>query len=307
MKKNDYVIGIIGAGKFAHSFTSVLVKNGFIIECVMSRHKQSAQLLAKKVGANNYSDKLTDLSNDCNLVFICVPDDQIRKVAADLSKLELRFRDILFIHTSGSKSSEELLSLKKKGASTASFHIMQTFPSKEETNITEAIAAIESKQVSVRKDLDQLAKILKLRPLLITSKDKTLYHIGGVFASNFLSANFLSAEKMFPVKLKRRTGEILGQITKFTLKNIIDNTPSKAISGPIERGDVRTVKSHIKSIRSLGNSETNKLMLISYLVQSKILLKGIEIKNKKPSVKYLEILKYLNNELNQLLKIKLKD
>jgi hypothetical protein len=98
---------------------------------------------------------------------------------------------------------------------------------------------------------------------------------------------------MFPVKLKRRTGEILGQITKFTLKNIIDNTPSKAISGPIDRGDVRTVKSHIKLIRSLGNSETNKLMLISYLVQSKILLKGIEIKNKKLSANHLEILKYL--------------
>jgi predicted short-subunit dehydrogenase-like oxidoreductase (DUF2520 family) len=125
LKKNNYVIGIIGVGKFAYSFTSVLVKNGFIIECVISSHKQSAQLLAKKVGANNYSDKLSDLSNDCNLVFICVPDDQIRKVAADLSKLELRFRDILFIHTSGSKSSEELLSLKKKGASTASFHVMK--------------------------------------------------------------------------------------------------------------------------------------------------------------------------------------
>lgn len=304
MKIEKRKIGIIGAGKFAFSFAPALLKNNFKIESIISRSLQSARTLAKKVSAKNYSNKISSLSNDSNLVFICVPDDQIKNVAIKISKLKLQFEKIIFIHTSGAKTSEELSSLKIKGALTASFHLMQTFPSKKIIELKDTFTAIESDFVELQKELLRFAKLLKLNPVVVSARDKILYHIGGVFAANFLSANFLAAEQIFPIKLKDQTAKVLGPIAESTLSNIVENSPSNSISGPIDRGDIMTIQSHINSLKSLGNSGQDKLLLLSYLVQSKILLNGIKKKYGRLNINQNKIKKYLDAELNKLVRLK---
>lgn len=303
MKIEKRIIGIVGAGKFAFSFAPALLKNNFKIEIIISRSLQSARILAVKVAAENYSDKISSLSNDCNLVFICVPDDQIKKVAIKISKLKLQFEKIIFVHTSGAKTSEELSSLKIKGARTASFHLMQTFPSQKQIEILNTFTAIESNNISLQNELIRFAKSLKLKPMIINSGDKILYHLGGVFAANFLSANFLSAENIFPAKLKKQSAKILKPIAESTLRNIVKHSAAESISGPIDRGDVETIKSHFSALKLNDNCEESRLNLISYLVQSKILLHGVKKKYGRLKSNHKKINDFIEGELKNIIRI----
>jgi len=293
-------IAIVGAGKFANSLASALVKCGFNIEIIISQTLRSAHTLADKLSVKKFSIDLSSLSNKTNLVFICVPDDKIKKVSEKISTLKLQFRKIIFVHTSGSKTSDELVSLKQKGALTASFHLMQTFPSKKIVDLKSTFTAIESKSVSVQNELLQLAYSLSLNPMVISSRDKILYHIGGVFAANFLAANFLSAQKIFPGKLKKQLSQILIPISESTLSNISKYSPSNSISGPIDRGDLMTIKNHVDTLKLKCDSELDKLLLFSYLIQSKILLNGILKKNRRLNFNQNKIKQYLDVELNKL-------
>lgn len=303
MKIEKRKIGIIGAGKFAFSFAPALFKNNFKIESIISRSLQSARTLAVKVSAKNYSNKISNLSIECNLVFICVPDDQIKKVAIKISKLKLQFEKIIFIHTSGAKTSEELSSLKIKGAQTASFHLMQTFPSKKQTEILNTFTAIECSNISLQNELIHFAKSLKLTAIILSASDKMLYHLGGVFAANFLSANFLSAENIFPAKLKKQSAKILKPIAEATLRNIIKHSAAESISGPIDRGDVETIKSHVRALKLNDNCEESRLNLMSYLVQSKILLYGIKKKYDRLNSNHKKINDFIDVELKNIVRM----
>ncbi|MBK6914843.1 MAG: DUF2520 domain-containing protein [Ignavibacteriales bacterium] len=303
MKIEKRKIGIIGAGKFAFSFAPALLKNNFRIESIISRSLQSARTLAVKVSAKNYSNKISNLSSVCNLVFICVPDDQIKKVAIKISKLKLQFEKIIFIHTSGAKTSEELSSLKIKGAQTASFHLMQTFPSKKQTEILNTFTAIECSNISLQNELIHFAKSLKLTAIILSASDKMLYHLGGVFAANFLSANFLSAENIFPAKLKKQSAKILKPIAEATLRNIIKHSAAESISGPIDRGDVETIKSHVRALKLNDNCEESRLNLMSYLVQSKILLYGIKKKYDRLNSNHKKINDFIDVELKNIVRM----
>lgn len=302
MKIEKRKIGIIGAGKFASSFAQALVENNLIIGCIISRRLQSAKILAVKTSVKIYSDKISSLPSDCNLVFICVPDDQIKKVASKISKLKLRFEKIIFVHTSGAKTSEELDSLKIKGAQTASFHLMQTFPTTKRFEILNTFTAIESSNISLQNELIRFAKILKLKPITINSGNKILYHLAGVFSANFLSANFLSAESIFPAKLKKQSANILKPIADATLRNIIKHSAAKSISGPIDRGDVETIKSHVGVLKLYDINEESRLSLFSYLIQSKILIFGIKKKYGRLNSKHKKINQLIDIELKNLVR-----
>ena len=77
-----------------------------------------------------------------------------------------------------------------------------------------------------------------------------------------------------------------------------------ALSGPVERNDIKTINAHISSLKKNGSrktetGETDKLIYISYLAQSLVLAKIAEEKTGNNSEG--EELKYcIVNELKKL-------
>jgi predicted short-subunit dehydrogenase-like oxidoreductase (DUF2520 family) len=173
----DLNIAVIGAGKFAHSLVPALKKAGYKVTGIVSKNLQSAQTLASRYQIPFSSDKLKSLTKDFNIFFLAVPDSEIKKVAAKLSKLNLDFPSSLFIHVYGALNVLELESLRKKKASVASFHIMQTFPTKKVVDLKNSYAAIETSNKNAQKYLFDLSSKLKLKTLLF-NKSKVYYHLG---------------------------------------------------------------------------------------------------------------------------------
>lgn len=299
LNPQDLPAAFIGAGKIANSLAPAIADAGFPIETIISRSLNSAEVLSKKCGTKSYSDNINDLNKIVKLVVLSVPDSKILDTAKKLSKLPLSFSNIIFIHLSGSKTITELKPLADKSANIGSMHLMNTFPSKERVSLNNTFAAIESGSESSRKLLFSLAEKLVLRPFPVSSESKVYYHLIGVFSSNFLVSNFYNADiaKQQLNNSVPKIGSLAGGIAHNTLNNIESKGVTESISGPIDRGDVETVKSHLAALKD------DKVTLLNYLASSLSLLDAVK---NKPSAsdKQLEeiqtlLIRELKNCINQ--------
>ncbi len=270
-------ISVIGAGKVAHTIIPLLVKKGYSVKGVISRTIKPARALAKKFKLEFSSDDINTIPPDVKVFLIMVPDNQITAAAEQLSKLSIDFRRCLFVHTSGSEGSSALNELEKKGGLTASFHIMQTFPSIKKTDIKNSFAAIETKYGQAERYLFSLARTLDLKSFKLTEEEKVYYHMAGVFAANFINANFYSSEKLLEKTGLRSEDHyfLFEPIIKRTLLNIKENGSAASLSGPVQRGDSQTVQRHINALRKLKPGK-RKMLMQSYIDQSMLLLEIIK-------------------------------
>lgn len=296
-------ITIIGAGKIAHSLTPALLNAGYEVGSVISTSKKSAEKLAEKYSINIYSDDYSLIPRSSEFYILCVPDSSIKEAALQLSRLNLDFNSSLFIHLSGAEDISLLDSLKMKNASTGSLHIMQTFPSVEPIKISGSCAAIETNTETVFEFLNRFSKDLELRPFRIKSENKSLYHLAGVYSSNFLSGNMFIAEKLLSNILNGESieqFELLAPIIEATLKNIKENGPVKSLSGPVERGDIFTVKKHIAALNKLADNEggdENKILKYNYIHQSLMLLEVVRQKYGALSEGHIKIKELFEEEI----------
>ena len=212
----------------------------------------SAKILADKNNISLYSDNLNDLIKEAEIIFMALPDDKLEPVSEKLAKVSLDFQDKLFIHLSGVKSIRSLESLKKNGASTAGFHIMQTFTKDEEVLLANCYTSLESEDKNVLKILISLASALGLKYFQINPDQKIYYHLLGVFASNFMVSNFIAIEKLSGLTGldKNFTFNFLEPLIQKTLENIKRSGASKSLSGVIARRDFESVKTHINVLQN---------------------------------------------------------
>ena len=298
-------IAIIGAGRIAYSITSALIKNDYEFVSVISRNVNSAKKLAQKFSIKIYSNDFSQIPKTTNLFFLSVPDGEIKKVAESLSQHKLNIKNSYFIHLSGSENIKALNALKQKGGITASIHPMQTFPSKKVVSLKNVYAAVETINENHFQYLSALCKKNGMFPFKMKSDNKILYHLAGVYASNFLAGNLFVSEKMLmqnniPEKM---FFNILSSTINSTLNNVNKVGPSKALSGPVERGDIHTIKNHISTLKKMIKKPDGNYFLLqlkNYIVQSINLLSLVEEKQGKLRDIHLQIKKILVRELRNL-------
>lgn len=293
-------IVIIGAGKLAFSLSSALIKSGYNVQSVISGKLSSAKSLANKFLIAHHSSSLNNIPNDVDIFFLTVPDGEIRITAEKLSKLKRDFRNTMCVHFSGVENIEALHPLARKGCSIGSLHIMQTFPSKKIVELKNSSAALETDDKKVISFSNQLCKKLGLKSFRINSDEKVFYHLAGVYSSNFLVGNLFNAFSLFISKNKNQTN-IFRSTSYSTIKNVFDLNPAKSLSGPIDRGDIYTIKKHINALDNkikLSKSYRLKLLRKNYIIQSLSLLEVVKAKYGKLSAKHLEIEKFLKSKLD---------
>jgi predicted short-subunit dehydrogenase-like oxidoreductase (DUF2520 family) len=303
--KTKTTIAIIGAGKIAFSLTSALLKAGYTINTVISKNINSAKTLAEKFGIKKYSDDISLIPKLTNVFFLTVPDGQIKKAAQRLSMQNLNLKKSFFIHFSGAEDISVLKSLKEKGGNTASIHLMQTFPSKKIVELKGVHAAIETNDESAYKFLLKLSNDLQLVPFRIESRNKTYYHLAGVFASNFLAGNLFNAEELLLLNNidDQKHFDILSSTIQATLRNIKKVGASRALSGPVERGDIKTIRKHISSLKKMSkqtNGNKFSTLLKNYIVQSLNLIKLVEEKHGELKKSHYDIRELLVRELRNI-------
>ncbi|MBF8247465.1 MAG: hypothetical protein HW374_265 [Bacteroidetes bacterium] len=246
-------ISIVGAGSVGTTLAVALSRRGHSIVSVISRNKSSARRCARLVRCRNYSTHLLSLPFKSDFILIAVPDDSIATVASELSRLNIDHEGTYIAHTSGVLSSEVLRQVSKRGASVFSFHPMQTFsrfsPIETRLQSIEGIRYGFEGDKGSKRFASGIASDLKGRLLPIPKEAKILYHLACVFASNYSVALFGAVEMLsqsFSGKAKLRSFRALIQSS---IVNSILMGPAKALTGPVARGNVETVRLHLRELK----------------------------------------------------------
>ncbi|MBZ0198649.1 MAG: DUF2520 domain-containing protein [Ignavibacteriaceae bacterium] len=297
-------ITFIGAGKAASSIIKSFCKSKLNVTTIISRNIKSAKKIASAYSLKNYSDRIEDIPKTSKIIFLTVPDDKIAETAEQIVSNRFSFKDKLFVHISGTHNSSLLSALQAKEAITASFHIMFTFPSRLPVNFRGCYAAVETDSEKARKILFQLAETIGLKPFELKKDEKVFYHISGVAASNFLSGILFSAEKS-AINANISTQDyyaLLEPIILGTLKNIKKNGAAASVSGPIDRGDLQTIISHLKVLKKKSTPKTRyaNILLLNYIANSLTLLEAVEEKYGSLTGEHKKIKSLLIKSLNEL-------
>jgi predicted short-subunit dehydrogenase-like oxidoreductase (DUF2520 family) len=292
-------IAVIGAGKLAYSLTSALTKSGFDVQIIVSRKLSSAKTLANKFSIPQHSNSSKHIPENVNLFFLTVPDGEIKSAAESLSKMRKNFSGCQCIHFSGVENISALKSLKKEGCATGSLHIIRPFPSKNIVDIKNSPASIETEDRLVKGFLLQMCRKLKIKPHTIKSDEKVFHHLAAVHSSNFLVGNLFNAFSLISSQ-SNTPKNMLRKTTQSALENVFNLSPAKALSGPVDRGDVYTIKKHLealnKEVKKTNRSDI-KLLRKNYIVQSLSLLEVVKAKYGQLSGKHLEIRRLLLKSL----------
>jgi predicted short-subunit dehydrogenase-like oxidoreductase (DUF2520 family) len=166
---------------------------------------------------------------DPDLVLLCVPDTAITETARGLAI------GPWVAHVSGATPLATLAPHERR----FSLHPLQTFDrSGDPAQLDGAWGAITgetSEALAVARDL---AELLGLQPFELAEADRTLYHAGAVFASNYLVTLQRAA-----VRLGVPAEGLVPLMTR-TIENGFE------LTGPIARGDWATVDAHRAAIHA---------------------------------------------------------
>jgi predicted short-subunit dehydrogenase-like oxidoreductase (DUF2520 family) len=185
-----------------------------------------------------------------DLWLIAVPDDAIANVAERLARAPGP-RPTAVAHCAGAIPAALLEPLAVQGVACGSFHPAMTFRGAEgdAEALAGAVVAIEGEPRAVEL-LELLADRLGVRRVAVAAVSKPRYHTALVLASNGRMALDAAA-----VRLLGEAGldesEALGLLRPLiarTEENLRAATPAHALTGPVARGDARTVRSQLAAL-----------------------------------------------------------
>lgn len=247
-------LAIVGCGRVGTALATFLARRGYPIVGVSSLHLTSAQKLAGRCGISEATDRPWEITRRADVVFLSTPDGVIETVCESIARQNGFSPKTAVLHCSGAHASTILNSAGHCGASIGSMHPLQSFASTEFSgNPFQGIRIAIEGDPSAVSISDQMARDLDASPLQIITAGKPLYHASAVVASNFLVTLMGVA-----LRLIEQAGvspdesfSVLKPLIDGTLANIDRVGVHQALTGPVVRGDVQTVESHVQSIREI--------------------------------------------------------
>jgi predicted short-subunit dehydrogenase-like oxidoreductase (DUF2520 family) len=186
-------------------------------------------------------------------VLLTVSDDSIAPLCDQLAQDKAFCEGSVVAHCSGALSLDVISEAHELGCHTGSIHPLQTFPSAERAvevlSLGETYCFCEGDAEALELLLD-LAERIGSRAVAIDSAGKAMYHAAAVMVANYQASLVAGA-----IRLCAGAGidgdialSALGPLIKAAGSNIAAMGPIDALTGPISRGDIETVRHHIDAM-----------------------------------------------------------
>jgi predicted short-subunit dehydrogenase-like oxidoreductase (DUF2520 family) len=181
-----------------------------------------------------------------------LPDDAIEEVCKKLAQRSKFIEGAVVAHCSGTLSSDVLSEARDCcRCSVASMHPLQTFPTVDAAlkMMSGTYCFYEGDECAIPL-IKRFANDIGLKPIQISSTSKTLYHAAAVIACNYFVA-LMDSAIVFAEKAgidRTIAWSALEPLVATTLNNITEMGTINSLTGPIARGDVKTVRRHLQQL-----------------------------------------------------------
>lgn len=254
-------LSFIGCGKLGQTLGRLWTEQQvFRIHQILNRSFESANDAARFMGAGSAANSFDEIE-PADIFLIATPDGQIAQAAEQLATISCLQKAAVVFHCSGALPSTILQSVKKSGVFVASVHPIKSFASSQaaEASFTGTWCGIEGEAEALdvlRPAFDAIGG----RTVDIRTEDKLIYHAAAVFASNYLVtlldvALHAYVKAGIPEQVAR---ELITPLVQGTLDNVVRNGPQQALTGPIARGDCKTVEHQYRAL-SAWNKNYSRL------------------------------------------------
>lgn len=189
-----------------------------------------------------------------DLVLVCVRDGQIPRVVSWLMRRRLDSRTVV-AHVSGALSAEVLDPLRQCCRGVAQFHPFRSIRAEREVSFAGAFFVASGDRLAIavlRRVARLLGSKLAVRPELVQSK----YHLGAaVLANGGIALLHLSHHLLVEsgIESKAALGMIL-DLQRSVLHNVELHGVEAALTGPVRRGDVETIRRHLATLRGTSRN-----------------------------------------------------
>jgi predicted short-subunit dehydrogenase-like oxidoreductase (DUF2520 family) len=240
-------IGVVGAGRVGAVLAAALRASGHEVaaaagESHASRGRIDALLPGVEVA------KPTDVARACDLLLLTVPDDMLSNVVTMLSASGAIREGQVVVHTSGRHGLAVLEPARAVGARTIAMHPAMTFTGTEVDlpRLTGCIFGVTADE-SDRALTEALVADLGGRPMWVPEDRRTLYHAGLAHGANHLVTLVAEAMEILSAAGAEDPAATLRPLLTAALDNALGHGDA-ALTGPIVRGDVETVRAHVTDL-----------------------------------------------------------
>lgn len=251
MTQNKSGIAIAGTGNIAQSLGRLLRDGGADVVQVIGRDPDRARKAAAFIGAGVAAGTFAELACRVNRIIVAVADHALPEVVQAI--VLAGFSGGLALHTSGGSGLDTLKPLAERGTQTGIIHPLQSVPSPDDgmNSLPGSFFAVAGDEAAISW-AKTLVGVLEGRLIRVDADGWALYHAGAVMASNYQVTLIDSALELFAgAGVSREIAmEALASIVRATNENIFARGPESALTGPIQRADVETVKRHVRALAS---------------------------------------------------------
>ncbi len=267
-------IGIIGAGRVGAVLGAALRRAGHDIVAVagvsdLSRLRAEALLPGVPIRS------APDVARDADLVLLAVPDDVLPGLVTGLVETGAIHAGQFIAHPSGRYGIAVLDPVRAVGAMPLAIHPVMTF-----TGTSVDVARLEdcpfgvTAPDAIRPVAEALVVEMGGEPVWVPEEARVLYHAGVAFGANFLMTVVLQSLDLLRDAGMEQPERLMAPLLSASLDNALRHGDT-ALTGPVARGDARTVADHLLHIDAVSPAAAAAYRALARLTADRALSAGL--------------------------------
>jgi predicted short-subunit dehydrogenase-like oxidoreductase (DUF2520 family) len=244
---------LIGAGPVATALAGALRIGGVPVLGLWARRPAQARAAGATAGVAAFSSAPPDLLLETRVVILAVRDQDIGEVATMLAGTGLIGKRHVLLHCAGAASARELLGgVADQVAGIGTLHPLAAI-----SDGKLAMRALRGTVFGVEGDDAARAAAGKLVAaiggivLSLDGSQMAAYHAAAALASNYVVAAIDAAAAVLASTgvAPEKAAQALVPLAEGALRNISAQGTTSGLTGPVRRGDVETVRRHLKTLQ----------------------------------------------------------
>ncbi|MGN6782934.1 MAG: Rossmann-like and DUF2520 domain-containing protein [Marmoricola sp.] len=241
-------VGVVGAGRVGAVLAAALRAAGHEVVAAAGESSASRDRAAALLPGVPLC-KPTDVARACDLLLLTVPDDMLANVVGSLVGAGAIRAGQQVAHTSGRHGLAVLEPAAAAGADVLAVHPAMTFTgtSVDLERLAGCVVGVTA-TAATRTLATELVADLGATAMWVPEERRSLYHAGLAHGANHLVTLVAQARDLLAAAGAEDPSAVLRPLLGAALDNALD-AGDAALTGPIVRGDVNTVRAHLAELR----------------------------------------------------------